>query len=150
MKYIINFFDKLEDKIRGKLSHYPILYAFLGGVGIVIFWRGIWHTTDFFTEIIFSYQLNGSINLGLLPWWDGPLSLIIGSILLLSTGLFVFDFIGSQAIISGLKGEKRLEEKTEEEIKTEAEVVKEIEKNVKEISHRLDKIEENFEKKEKK
>lgn len=149
MKLIINFFDKLEDKIRGKLSHYPILYAFIGGIGVVIFWRGVWHTTDFFTEIIFSYQVNGSIDLGSLPWWDGPLSLLVGSVLLLSTGLFVFDFIGSQAIISGLRGEKRLEEKTEEEIKTEAEVIRGIEKEVKEISNRLDDIEEDLEKKDK-
>ena len=147
MKSIIKFFDKIEDKIRGKLSHYPIFYAFIGGVGIVIFWRGVWHTADFFTEVIFSYQLNGSIDIGSLPWWDGPLSLLVGSILLLSTGLFVFDFIGSQAIISGLRGEKRLEEKTEEEIKTETEVIKGIEKEVKEISHRLDDIEEDLEKK---
>jgi hypothetical protein len=147
MRSIIKFFDKLEDKIRGKLSHYPILYAFIGGVGIVIFWRGVWHTTDFFTEVIFSYQLNGSVNLGSLPWWDGPLSLLVGSVLLLLTGLFIFDFIGSQAIISGLKGEKRLEEKTEEEIKTEAEVIKGIEKEVKEISERLDEIQEDLEKK---
>ena len=147
MKSIIKFFDKLEDKIRGRLSHYPIFYAFLGGVGIVIFWRGVWHTTDFFTEVIFSYQVYGSVNLGSLPWWDGPLSLLVGSILLLSTGLFVFDFIGSQAIISGLKGEKRLEEKTEEEIKTETEVIKGIEKEVKIISQRLEKIEGDLEKK---
>jgi len=147
MKLIVKFFDKLEDKIRGKLSHYPILYAFIGGIGVVIFWRGVWHTTDFFTEVIFSYQLNGSIDLGSLPWWDGPLSLLVGSVLLLSTGLFVFDFIGSQAIISGLRGEKRLEEKTEEEIRTEAEVIKGIEKEVKEISERLDEIQEDLEKK---
>jgi len=146
MKNIINFFDKLEDKIRGKLSRYPIVYAFIGGIGIVTFWRGVWHTIDFFTEIIFSYQLNGSLDLGSLPWWDGPLSLLVGSILLLSTGLFVFDFIGSQAIISGIKGEKRLEEKTEEEIKTETEVIKGIEKEVKKISHRLDDIEESLSK----
>lgn len=147
MKLIIKFFDKLEDKVRGKLSHYPILYAFIGGVGVVIFWRGVWHTTDFFTEVIFSYQVYGSVNLGSLPWWDGPLSLLVGSILLLLTGLFVFDFIGSQAIISGLRGEKRLEEKTEEEIKTEGEIIKGIEKEVKEISQRLDDIEEDLEKK---
>src|SRR3990167_6112675 len=144
MKLILKFFDKLEDKIRGKLSHYPIFYALIGGIGIV----GVWHTADFFTEVIFSYQLNGSINLGSLPWWDGPLSLLVGSALLLSTGLFVFDFIGSQAIISGLKGEKKLEEKTEEEIKTETEVIRGIEKEVKEISHRLEEIEEGLGKKE--
>ena len=140
MKSIFNFFDKLEDKIRGKLSRYPILYAFIGGVGIVVFWRGVWHTVDFFTTIIVSYQYNDSIDLGVLPWWDGPLSLLVGSILLLSTGLFVFDFIGSQAIISGIRGEKRLEEKTEEEIRQESGAIKEIKDEVKEISRHLDEI----------
>ncbi len=148
MKRIYRFFDKLEDEIRGKLSRYPILYAFLGGVGIVIFWRGVWHTADFLTEVIFTFQQNETIDLGTLPWWDGPLSIAIGSILLLSTGLFVFDFIGSQAIISGIRGEERLEEKTEEEIKTETGMIGEIKKEVKEISHRLTDIEEDLERKE--
>ena len=147
MKTVVNFFDKLEDKIRGRLSHYPILYAFIGGVGVVIFWRGVWHTADFVTEVIFSYQMNGSVNLGSLPWWDGPVSILVGSVLLLSTGLFVFDFIGTQAMISGLKGEKRLEEKTEEEIKLEAGAISEIREEVKEIAHHLDEIGKNLEKK---
>lgn len=147
MKSIFNFFDKLEDKIRGKLSHYPLIYAFIGGIGIVIFWRGVWHTADFFTTVIVSYQYNNSIDLGILPWWDGPLSLLIGSILLLSTGLFVFDFIGSQSIISGLKGEKKLEEKTEEEVREETGTIKEIKDEVKEISRHLDEIEKDLEKK---
>lgn len=147
IKGIFNFFDRLEDKVRSRLSHYPIVYAFVGGIGVVIFWRGIWHTADLFTQIIFSYQVNGSVNLGDMPWWDGPLSIIIGGILLLSTGLFVFNLIGSQAIISGIKGEKRLEEKTEEEIKTETGVIKEIQTEVKRISEHLDEIEKDFKKK---
>ncbi|MCX6751541.1 MAG: hypothetical protein NT161_02105 [Candidatus Nomurabacteria bacterium] len=147
MKSIIKFFDKLEDKIRGKLSHYPVIYAFIGGVGVVVFWRGVWHTVDFFTEVIFSYQLNGSVDLGSLPWWDGPLSLLVGSVLLLSTGLFVFDFIGTQAIISGIRGEKRLEEKTEEEIMEEAGTIGDIKKEIKEISRHLDEMEKKVDKK---
>ncbi len=144
IKSIFDFFDKLEDKIRGKLSHYPIIYAFIGGVGVVIFWRGIWHTADFITEVIFSIQRNGSVDLGTLPWWDGPLSIVVGSVLLLSTGLFVFDFIGTQAIISGIKGEKRLEEKTEEEIRTETGAIKDIQEEVKEMTRHLDKIEKDL------
>ncbi|MFA6585568.1 MAG: hypothetical protein WCS86_00175 [Candidatus Paceibacterota bacterium] len=147
MKSILNFFDKLEDRIRAQLSHYPILYAFIGGVGIVIFWRGVWHTADFFTTIIVLYQQNESIDLGILPWWDGPLSLVVGSALLLSTGLFVFDFIGSQSIISGLKGEKKLEEKTEEEVREETGTIKEIKDEVKKISRHLDEIEKELEEK---
>lgn len=146
-KLIYDFFDKLEDKIRGKLSRYPLLYALIGSMGVVIFWRGIWHTADFFTEVMFSYQVNGSINLGSLPWWDGPLSLVVGSILLLPTGLFVFGFIGNEVIISGLKGEKKLVEKTEEEIKAETGAIKEIKKEVQEISRHLDEMEKDFIKK---
>ncbi|MFH1200944.1 MAG: hypothetical protein V1484_01260 [bacterium] len=145
LKKIIKFFDKLEDKIRGKLSHYPILYAIIGGVGVVLFWRGVWHIADFFTDLIFSFQQNSSIDLGNLPWWDGFLSLVLGGVLLLSTGLFVFGFIGNEVIISGLKGEKKLVEKTEEEVKIETGAIKEIKKGVEEISHRLDDIEKNLE-----
>jgi hypothetical protein len=141
VKFIYNFFDKLEDKIRGKLSHYPITYAFIGGVGIVIFWRGVWHTADFLTDIIFSFQQNSTIDLGSLPWWDGPLSILIGSVLLLSTGLFVFGFIGNEVIVTGLKGEKKLAEKTEEEVKAETGMIKEIKEEVKEISNILKKLE---------
>ncbi len=147
MKFLYNFFDKFEDKIRGKLSHYPIFYAFIGGVGVVTFWRGVWHTTDFISEVIFSYQQNSTIDIGSLPWWDGPLSILVGSILLLSTGLFVFDFIGTQSIITGLKGEKRLEEKTEEEVRMETNIIGEIKEEVEEISSRLNNIEKDLEKK---
>ena len=144
MKSIYNFFDKLEDKIRGKLINYPIFYAFLGGIGVVTFWRGVWSTIDFFTEIIFSFQQNIHIDINSLPWWDGPLSFLVGSVLLLSTGLFVFDFIGNQSIISNLKGEQKLAEKTELEVKSEGGTILEIGKEVKEISNRLDNIEKNM------
>ena len=117
MKFIHNLFDKLEYKIRTRLSHHPFIYALLGSVGIVVFWRGIWHTADFISEVIFYYQSQaGTINLGNLAWWDGPLSLIVGAILLLPSGLFVSSFIGNEIIISGLKGEKKFTDKTEEEI----------------------------------
>ena len=144
IKKILKFFDKLEDKIRGKLSHYPILYALIGGIGIVLFWRGVWHTADFFSDLIFSFQQNTSIDLGGLIWWDGPLSLLLGSVLLLSTGLFVFGFIGNEVIISGLKGEKKLAEKTEDEVKIETGTMKEIKKEVEEISHQLENIEKDL------
>ena len=32
--------------MRGFLSHYPMIYALVGGVGIVSFWRGVWETSD--------------------------------------------------------------------------------------------------------
>lgn len=147
LKKIIKFFDKLEDKIRGRLSHYPILYALIGGVGVVLFWRGIWHTADFITDLIFSFQQNSSIDLGNLPWWDGPLSLVLGSVLLLSTGLFVFGFIGNEVIISGLKGEKKLAEKTEEEVETEETQLRNLQNTLNKLEKKLDHIDEEVEKK---
>ena len=145
LRKISDFFDKLEDKIRRRLSHYPILYAFIGGVGVVLFWRGVWHSADFISEIIFTIQLDGTIDLGNLPWWDGPLSLVVGCAMLLSTGLFVFDFIGNELIISGLKGEKKVAEKTEEEVRTDTGVLGGIKAEVDSISERLDEIEKKIE-----
>ncbi|MEK7113602.1 MAG: hypothetical protein AAB873_02115 [Patescibacteria group bacterium] len=146
MKLIYRFFDKLEDKIRARLSHYPVLYAFLGGIGLVVFWRGVWHTADFLMQVFFSYQQNTSVDLGALPWWDGPLSMVVGGVLLLSTGLFVFGFIGNEMIVSGLRGEKKLTEKTEEEVKLETGMINEIKKEVSEISDDLAEIKRNLEK----
>lgn len=108
MKSIIKFFDKLEDKTRMRLSNYPLIYAFVGGVAIVLFWRGVWHTADSF------------------PFMTGPVSLIASVIVLLATGLFVSFFVGENIILTGLKHEKKLAEKTEAEIKTEKDDLYEI------------------------
>jgi hypothetical protein len=85
MKKILDFFDKLEDKIRKWLSRHPIIYAFIGGAGVVIFWRGVWHTVDFLVDAYTSSTvLNQSINGGKI-WWDGPVSLVLGTVILLLT-----------------------------------------------------------------
>lgn len=100
MKSIIRFFDKLEDKVRGRLSHFPLLYSFIGGVGIVLFWKGVWETAEYY------------------PLFGVP-SLVLGSLIMLLTGLFVSFFIGDSIILSGLKHEKKLVEKTEAEVESE-------------------------------
>lgn len=122
IKKIVKFFDKLEDKIRGKLSHYPIIYAFIGGVGIILFWRGVWHTAD-------------DINLGSL------LSLFIGASILIIIGLFVTEFIGNRLIISGLIGEEKLAEKETGEIKKEEKEIQTEEMQLKNLKDTLDKVE---------
>jgi hypothetical protein len=139
---IYKFFDKLEDKVRGKLSHKPIIYGFIGGIGIVLFWRGVWHTADYLSELIY-YSTSygpGFITSIEARWWDGPLSFLIGSILLLITGLFVSSFIGNEIIISGLKGERKMTEKTEEEIKQESELIQGTISQIKEIREHIEEI----------
>ncbi len=134
--------DKLEDKVRVKLSHYPILYAFIGGSGIIIFWRGIWHTMDFCMELLGNLGQNAeSTGWSYTLWWDGPLSILIGTILLLTVGLFVTSFIGNEIIISGLKKEKKLVEKTELEIQSDFVTDRDIRRAVENIEKQLARIE---------
>ncbi len=140
-KNIINFFDKLEDKTRSKLSRMPILYAFLGGIGIVLFWRGVWHTTDFLTEYIL-----GEAEMTIFNLVDGPLSFVVGTAILLITGVYVSAFIGNRLIITGLSGEKKLAEKTEEEIKSEEDMILSMKKTLTKVENEIEKIEEEIQK----
>ncbi len=129
--------DKLEDKVRKWCSHSPIFYAFLGALGVVILWRGIWHSMDMIMEKLFvpaALQSPG-------PWWDGPLSTVLGTVLMLATGLFVSNFIGNEIIISGLRGQKKLAEKTEDEILSEVETIEEIHNDVHTIAKQVQHIE---------
>lgn len=136
---IVRLFDLFENRVRGRLSHFPILYAFIGGAGAVIFWRGIWHTMDYLMLLLSSAQLgDASVDLDGLLWWDGPLSVFIGAVLLLATGVFVSNFIGNEIIITGLRGEKKVAEKTEVEVRTEAGSLAEIKEDVLRVGKILD------------
>jgi len=115
---VFKYFDKLEDKIRGKLTHYPLVYAFIGSIGIVSIWRGVWHISDDWGLSSFA-------------------SLLIGVIISMATGLFVSFFIGENIIISGLNKEKKIDEKTEEEIHKERTTLTDIKKDIKEIKEIL-------------
>lgn len=121
-KTIIIFFDKLEDVVRGRLSRAPILYAFIGGIGLVLFWRGVWYIAD-------DISLNSF------------LSILTGSIILLITGIFVSAFVGNRLILSGLSGEKKLAEKTEEEIKAEEGEIEQIQHILKRVEKKIENIE---------
>ncbi len=134
------FFDLLEDNVRGFLSHFPIPYAFIGAIGVVLFWRGVWHTADYLMlRLRFMNASSSSIDLSNEIWWDGPLSLLVASIILLITGLFVSNFIGNEIIISGLKGEKKISEKTETEVKTEVSTINQIKKELDQVAKNINK-----------
>ena len=121
--HIVVFFDKLEDKIRARLSHKPILYAIIGGIGIVLFWKGVWETAEYF------------------PVLYGPVSVVLGTVILLLTGLMVSFFIGDSIIISGFKREKKLADKTESEVRSEQEKVDYVISELKHIDAELLEIE---------
>jgi ascorbate-specific PTS system EIIC-type component UlaA len=131
IKTVIKFFDKLEDKIRGRLSKYPLIYAFIGSIGIVLLWRGIWVIVDSFDE-------------------TGIISTILGFVILGSTGLLVSFFVGDQIIISGIKQEKRIDEKTEDEIMEEAVTLLHIHDDVGKIKSEIQRINQKMSEKNKK
>lgn len=128
MKETLKFFDRLEDRVRGHLSHYPIFYAFIGGVGIVLFWRGVWHIAD-------EVSLTGSG------------SLIAGTLILLITGIFVSSFVGNKLIISGLMGGKKLTEKAKEEIESEEAQIQALQHTISRLEKKLDQMDQDIEKK---
>lgn len=130
IKAIYKFFDKFEDKNRMFLSRHPIFYGFLTGIGIVLFWRGVWHTAD-----------------SLLVIQNSWVSMLLGSVLLLAIGTFVSSFIGNEIIISGIKKQKTAVEKivaAEEtdlvhEFEDDARIIKELD-SVKSQLNELKKI----------
>lgn len=122
VKLLTRLFDRIEDKVRGRLSHYPIVYAFISGFGIVMFWRGIWDTADMF------------------PFLTGPVSLLISLVILLLSGVFVSFFVGDTIIIAGIKREKKLAEKTEIEIETEKEELDQVRSTVNQIKADIEEI----------
>ena len=120
VKKVVTFFDKLEDRVRIALSHYPIVYSIIGAVGIVLFWKGVWETADIF------------------PILFGPSSILLGLVILLLTGLLVSFFVGDSIIISGFNHEKKLVEKTESEIRAEKTVEQHILDRLKAIEDKLE------------
>ena len=129
-KSIVRFFDRMEDKVRMRLSHRSILYAFIGGVSTVIFWRGVWHTAD--------------IMMSKGGFWGSffyePNTVIWASVVLLMTGLFVSNFIGERVIISGLKNEKKVTDKTETEVGKEEEEIRNMRLRINQISKDVEEI----------
>lgn len=88
-KKTISFFNKLDDKIRSRLSDRPVLYAVIAAIGIVLLWRGIWMIAD---------------DMGVSGW----ASVIVGAVLLLITGVFVSAFIGNRVLLAGLRDQKKM------------------------------------------
>lgn len=147
MKRIRVFLERTEEKSRIYLSHRPRLYALIVGIGIVLFWRGVWHSTDLVHTYLNIFQNNLTIDSFASPWWDGPLSFIVGIVVLHFTGAFTSSFIGNELILSGLRGEKRLSQKTESEVKTEEQFVIDIKEELEKMTEKVGQLEREVHKK---
>lgn len=129
IKSIIHFFDKLEDRTRQHLSKYPLIYALIAAVSVIMLWRAIWESIDML------YNTNNSF----LNWFFyPPIQILISIGILLITGLMVSNFIGYRTILSGLKKEKKLEELTEKMVEEEEITLKQVMKELKDIKKDLE------------
>ena len=136
-KKIFKFFDRTEDKTRSKLSKYPVLYATIGAVGLVLLWRGVWMVAD-------SLSVFDNNPFDKAYFIDGVISIGASVVILLVSGLFVSFFIGDRIILSGLKKEKKMEEKTKEELDAEMNVVNKMEEKMEKIEENIEKIKQSL------
>jgi hypothetical protein len=132
MKFF-KLFNKLEDYVREHLAKYPLFYAFLAGVVVVLFWRGVWNTAD-----ILSHR-----NDFFLWFFYGPNQVVFSTILLLLMGLMVSVFVGEKIIISGLRHEKKFEDRTQEIVEEEVITLKHIQNEIRSLKAEIEKGAEN-------
>ncbi|MBP6884929.1 MAG: hypothetical protein KBC17_03890 [Candidatus Pacebacteria bacterium] len=100
MKEITKTLLRFESYARKFFEQYPFLQALLAGIGVIIFWRGIWEWLDDINVSPFS-------------------SIIIGAIILFGVGAFLQTFIGNTIIIKNVEQEEKIEKKVLKDIVSE-------------------------------
>jgi len=126
MKYFTNIFLKIEEKARAYFEHRPFIHAFLAGVGVILFWRGVWEVAD---------------RAGIFYWW----SILLGVVILIAIGLFVHTFVGNAIIIKKVESEKRIDQKTETDIKKVEKEIGVEEITLEHLAKKLESIESKLE-----
>jgi len=134
---IFYFFDKMEDHIRGHLKNHPFIYTIVGGVGVVLFWRGVWHVAD-------GLESAGGWSSVIFSSWG---SIVTGMVILLATGLFVSMLIGDSFIMSGVKKEEKDIAKTEGQIGEEKTDIEKVLEMTQEMKKEIEILEEKVDQK---
>ncbi len=122
MRYFTNIFLNIESRARSKFEKYPFFHAFLAGVGVILFWRGVWEQAD-------RLQI-------------GPItSIIVGGLLLGAIGLFLQTFVGNTIIIKKVEKEKALDIKTDQDVAAVKTEVRREEMTLARLGDRMEEIE---------
>lgn len=130
MKTMSRFFDRLEDRVRERFSRHPIPYAIFGGIGVVLFWRGVWETADILT------WLHPSLAIFFYP----PVQVLVSTLGLMLVGLMVSTFIGDRIIMSGLRHEKKVGEVTEGLVKEEVVTLSHLRNEIRELRKEVESL----------
>jgi hypothetical protein len=88
LKRMVKGFETKHKAFQSRLrTTHKTLYAFLGGVGVVMFWHGLWEGLN----IVY---LSG----GTFSFIGNPaFSMTVGIVILAFTGLFVLELVGREA-----------------------------------------------------
>ena len=136
----MRFLRTFEAKLRGMLGRHRILYAFVAGVGIVLFWRGVWYLADFFSIFVLSF--NGqTVTIDWAAGIDGLISVLFSSFLLISTGLFVSELMSGSILMTDIKKEEKVVEKTEQTVVEESAELPSLEKEIQHIAAEVQDLE---------
>lgn len=100
MRHITNTLLKIEERARVYFEKIPFIHAFLAGIGVIIFWRGVWELLD---------------RLGVSP----VESILLGSLILGGVGVFIQTFLGNTLIIKNVAKEEREEKEILKVVGTE-------------------------------
>lgn len=122
MKYFTNIFLQIEERARSYFERFPFVHAFLGGVGVVLFWRGTWELADRMRI-------------------DPVVSIIMGSLLLGGIGLFLHTFVGNAIIIKNVEKDKEMTKKAGHSITIVEQNIKKEEITLSQLADKIDKLE---------
>lgn len=124
MKNIIASIQSAEAAIRKFLIRYPVLYAGLSALAIVVFWEGI-------SEIARSYSAT-----------TGPFVLILVSVpVLVVLGTFLPFFITDKAVLSELSHEEKEVKKVEAEEEANIDILMRMSEKMEEMDREIHGIE---------
>ena len=124
MKKIILAIEAGEKAIRKFLTNYPVLYAGITALAIVVFWEGI-------AEIARSYAAT-----------TGPYLLIIISVpVLIVLGTFLPFFITDKKVLSEMAHEEKEIEKVEKEEEKDTDILKRMSEKIDEMDQEIHGIE---------
>lgn len=119
MKEITKQLLDIENRARNYFEQFPFVQAFIAGVGVIIFWRGIWEWLDINQVSPFA-------------------SVILGTLILGGVGVFVQTFIGNTIIIREVKQEEKLEKKVESHISTDAVTLEQLSQKIDNLAKKLE------------
>ncbi len=117
---------QIENSARDFFENIPFTHAFLAGVGVILFWRGVWELAD-------------------IMMLDPIASILLGCVMLGGIGLFIHTFVGNAIIIKNVRKEEYLEKeantrisKVEKNIELEDATVQKLIEKIDSLEKKID------------